>query len=53
MFDISKYDKWLVATKDGLRLSKDAPKSIKEEIAKINKEYKEIGREGKLLEIEV
>ena len=38
--DLSVYDKYLVATADGLVLSRDAPKGVVDEIDEINREYK-------------
>ena len=40
LYDLSKYEKHLVFTENGIELTKDAPQNIRERIEQINKEYK-------------
>ena len=49
MFDISIYDKWLIATTEGMRVSNDVPDDVREDIKTLNHEYRELGHDEDLL----
>lgn len=42
MIDLSEYDKYLEPCEDGLRIADESPQNIKDELRRINDEYKSL-----------